>query len=115
MLEAGFAILAALALILLNGVWVVAEFAIVRVRRTRLEELAGQGVEAAKQAIIVVDGISDYLALTQIGITAASLAVGWIAGVVPYPTVSPLFLGVHPKLVAGFAAGNPISWYKEFL
>ena len=79
MLEAGFAILAALALILLNGVWVVAEFAIVRVRRTRLEELAGQGVEAAKQAIVVVDGISDYLALTQIGITAASLAVGWIA------------------------------------
>jgi CBS domain containing-hemolysin-like protein len=72
-------VLAALALILLNGVWVAAEFAIVRVRRTRLEELAGQGVEAAKHAIVVVDGISDYLALTQIGITIASLAVGWIA------------------------------------
>jgi CBS domain containing-hemolysin-like protein len=72
-------ILAALALILLNGVWVVAEFAIVRVRRTRLEELAGQGVEAAKSAIVVVDNISNYLALTQIGITIASLAVGWLA------------------------------------
>jgi uncharacterized membrane protein YphA (DoxX/SURF4 family) len=43
------------------------------------------------------------------------LAVGWIAGVIPYPTVSPRFLGVHPKLVTGFAAGNPIPWYKEFL
>jgi CBS domain containing-hemolysin-like protein len=74
-----FLILAALALILLNAVWVAAEFAIVRVRRTRLEELAGQGVEAAKSAIIVVDRISDYLALTQIGITVASLAVGWLA------------------------------------
>ena len=72
-------ILAALALILLNALWVAAEFAIVRVRRTRLEELAGQGVEAAKSAIVVVDGISDYLALTQIGITVASLAVGWLA------------------------------------
>jgi CBS domain containing-hemolysin-like protein len=72
-------ILAVLALILLNATWVAAEFAIVRVRRTRLEELAGQGVEAAKHAIVVVDGISDYLALTQIGITVASLAVGWLA------------------------------------
>jgi len=70
---------AALALIFVNALWVAAEFAIVRVRRTRLEELAGQGVEAAKNAIVVVDGISDYLALTQIGITIASLAVGWLA------------------------------------
>jgi CBS domain containing-hemolysin-like protein len=74
-----FLILAALALILFNAVWVAAEFAIVRVRRTRLEELAGQGVEAAKSAIIVVDGISAYLAMTQIGITVASLGVGWLA------------------------------------
>jgi CBS domain containing-hemolysin-like protein len=74
-----FSILAVLALILLNATWVAAEFAIVRVRRTRLEELAGEGVEAAKHGIVVVDAISDYLALTQIGITIASLAVGWLA------------------------------------
>jgi len=83
MLESGIKplllILAALALVLLNGLWVAAEFAIVRVRRTRLEELAGEGVEAAKSAIVVVDGLSDYLAMTQIGITVASLAVGWLA------------------------------------
>jgi CBS domain containing-hemolysin-like protein len=74
-----FSILAVLALILLNATWVAAEFAIVRVRRTRLEELAGEGVEAAKHAIVIVDAISDYLALTQIGVTLASLAVGWLA------------------------------------
>jgi CBS domain containing-hemolysin-like protein len=74
-----FSILAVLALILVNAAWVAAEFAIVRVRRTRLEELAGQGVEEARHAIVVVDGIGDYLALTQIGITIASLAVGWLA------------------------------------
>jgi CBS domain containing-hemolysin-like protein len=74
-----FSIAVVLVLVFLNATWVAAEFAIVRVRRTRLEELAGQGVEAAKQAILVVDGISDYLALTQIGITVASLAVGWVA------------------------------------
>jgi CBS domain containing-hemolysin-like protein len=47
-------ILATLTLVLVNGVFVAAEFAIVRVRRTRLEELAGQGVEAAKDAILIV-------------------------------------------------------------
>jgi CBS domain containing-hemolysin-like protein len=46
--------LAAVALVLVNGVFVAAEFAIVRVRRTRLEELVGQGVEKAKDAILVV-------------------------------------------------------------
>jgi CBS domain containing-hemolysin-like protein len=67
-------ILVALALILLNGVFVAAEFAIVRVRRTRLEELAGQGVEVAKDAILIVDYVSEYLAVTQVGITVASLS-----------------------------------------
>jgi len=72
-------VLAVTALIFLNASWVAAEFAIVRVRRTRLAELAGRGVEAAKHAIVVVDSMSDYLALTQIGVTLASLAVGWLA------------------------------------
>ena len=73
-----FLVIATLALILVNGVFVAAEFAIVRVRRTRLEELAGQGIKAAKDAILVVDHVSEYLAVTQIAITAASLGVGWI-------------------------------------
>ena len=71
-------ILAALVLVLVNGVFVAAEFAIVRVRRTRLEELVGEGSEAAKQAIVLVDHVSEYLAVTQIGITVASLGVGWL-------------------------------------
>lgn len=43
------------------------------------------------------------------------LSYGVIAGVVPYPTVSPRFLAFHPKRVAEFAAGNPVAWYKDFL
>ena len=85
-------VLAAVALILVNGVFVAAEFAIVRVRRTRLEELVGQGVEAAKDAILVVDHVSEYLAVTQIAITAASLGVGWIGE----DAFAPLFLLLLP-------------------
>ena len=71
-------IAAVLALVVLNGVFVAAEFAIVRVRRTRLEELVGEGKENAKVAIELVDQLSDYLTTTQVGITVASLGVGWI-------------------------------------
>jgi CBS domain containing-hemolysin-like protein len=78
-LTSSLSVLAVAVLILVNALWVAAEFAIVRVRRTRLEELAGEGVEAAKDAVLVVDAMSDYLALTQIGITVASLGVGWLA------------------------------------
>src|SRR5437773_11953150 len=41
--------------------------------------------------------------------------LGFLWDVIPYPAVSPRFLAVHPKRVAGFAAGNPVGWYKEFL
>ena len=43
------------------------------------------------------------------------LTLGWLFGVIPYPAVSPRFLGFHPKRVAEFAAGNPVEWYKHFL
>jgi thiosulfate dehydrogenase [quinone] large subunit len=43
------------------------------------------------------------------------LTLGFAAGVVPYPTVSPRFLAFQPKRVAEFAAGNPVVPYKEFL
>lgn len=43
------------------------------------------------------------------------LALGFAAGVIPYPVVSSRFLSFQPKRVAEFAAGNPIGWYKDFL
>ena len=43
------------------------------------------------------------------------LAIDIWGGVIPYPAVSPRFLGFHPKRVAEFAAGNPVGWYKDFL
>ena len=73
-----FPIVGVVALVILNGVFVAAEFALVRVRRTRLEELAGQGRQEAKHAIELVDQVGEYLATTQVGITVASLGVGWL-------------------------------------
>ncbi|RYZ85394.1 MAG: HlyC/CorC family transporter [Proteobacteria bacterium] len=73
-----FFIFLALFLIALNAFFVAAEFAIVKVRRTRLEELSGQGVGSAKVGLILVDKLDEYLSATQLGITLVSLALGWI-------------------------------------
>src|SRR5437870_9677984 len=40
---------------------------------------------------------------------------GVVAGVVPYPMVSPRFIAFHSRRVAEFAAGNSIAWYRDFL
>jgi CBS domain containing-hemolysin-like protein len=71
-------ILAALALVALNGFFVAAEFSMVRVRPARLERLARRGVDGAAQAAKIVSEVERYLSASQIGITLASLALGWI-------------------------------------
>jgi len=67
-----------LALVLLNGMFVAAEFSIVTVRRTRLENLAAQGRPLANLSLRAISNLNNYLAATQLGITISSLALGWI-------------------------------------
>lgn len=77
-LETSCFVFIALVLVALNAFFVASEFAIVKVRRTRLEELAGQGVAAARISILCVDKLDEYLSATQLGITLVSLGLGWI-------------------------------------
>lgn len=64
--------------VLLNGFFVATEFAIVKVRSTRIEELAQEGSRRAKVARGVVGHLDAYLSATQLGITLASLGLGWL-------------------------------------
>lgn len=65
-------------LVLANGFFVATEFAIVAVRRSRLDQLAGEGNATAVAARDVVGHLDTYIAACQLGITMASLALGWI-------------------------------------
>ena len=65
-------------LVALNGFFVAAEFALVAVRRTRIEELVSQGVRRAKSVLAAVDHLDRYIAATQLGITLASIALGMV-------------------------------------
>lgn len=71
-------LLGALLLVVINGFFVVAEFSLVKIRKTRLEELVQHGNDRAKLALQVVSSFDTYLGATQLGITLASLALGWL-------------------------------------
>lgn len=65
-------------LIALNGFFVAAEFALVAVRRTRIEELVAQGVQRAKAVETALQNLDQSIAATQLGITLTSIALGWV-------------------------------------
>ncbi len=67
-----------LVLVLLNGFFVAAEFAIVKVRASQLELKAQAGNAAARLSTRILSNLDGYLAATQLGITLASLGLGWI-------------------------------------
>ncbi|HXR03527.1 MAG TPA: hemolysin family protein [Verrucomicrobiae bacterium] len=89
-------ILAVLVLVLLNGFFVAAEFALVRVRETQLDALVAKGQRRAKLARHIVRNLNSYLSATQLGITMASLGLGWMGQPVFASLLSPLLdlLGV---------------------
>ena len=71
-------LLAVLVLVLLNGFFVAAEFALVRVRRSRIEEEVEEGVKGARLVLTQLDDLSRYLAACQLGITLTSLGIGFL-------------------------------------
>jgi CBS domain containing-hemolysin-like protein len=84
-------ILVALIFLLLNAFFVLAEFAIVKVRFTRLEELAAKGVVTAEIAKHAVKHLDGYLSAIQLGITMASLGLGWIGEPALAHLIKPIF------------------------
>ncbi len=71
-------LLSVLVLVAANGFFVAAEFALVGVRSSRIETLAASGDRAAKRLMGLLQNLNAYLSACQLGITLASLALGWI-------------------------------------
>jgi CBS domain containing-hemolysin-like protein len=74
----GVGLLAVALLVVANGFFVAAEFALVAARRSRIEQLAAEGNVSAKLAGELIRHLDAYIAACQLGITIASLALGWI-------------------------------------
>jgi len=80
--------------VLLNGFFVAAEFAIVKVRTTQIEPLAQRGNLRAKMARQIITHLDAYLSATQLGITMASLALGWIGEPFVASMIRPLMFDI---------------------
>lgn len=100
-------------LILLNGFFVAAEFAIIRVRRTRVDELAEEGQASAKAVQRILGRLDMFLSATQLGVTMATLGLSLVGEPVFVRILAPLLraagLAGHPhilgtvSLIVGFA------------
>jgi CBS domain containing-hemolysin-like protein len=84
-------IVALLALVFANGFFVAAEFAIVTVRKTRVDQLVAEGDRGARAVRRAVSSPESYIAATQLGITMASLGLGWIGEPALATMIQPLF------------------------
>jgi CBS domain containing-hemolysin-like protein len=92
---------AVLLLVLTNGFFVGSEFALVSVRRPKLEARAAAGSKSARAALRLLDEPTIFISATQLGITLASLALGWIGE----PTVAALLLPVATRIATEGWAG----------
>src|SRR5262245_60212813 len=92
-------ILAVLALVLLNAFFVASEFALVKVRDTQLSPLVQRGHRRARVAEFILQRLDAFLSAAQLGITLASLGLGWIGEPVFSALLGPVFgwLGIESK------------------
>jgi putative hemolysin len=95
-------LLGVVALIFANGFFVATEFALVSVRRSRIEQLVATGNARARSAQAALNDLGRYIAATQVGVTMASLALGWIGEPVVERLLQPLF-GWLPAAAAATA------------
>ena len=98
-------------LIFFNAVFVCAEFAFVRARKTRMEELDDEGVSGAKTVLFGLNHLDAYLSVCQLGITLTSLGLGWLGE----PAISALFKPLLNACGLGEVAVKSVSVIIGFL
>lgn len=97
-------LLAVLFLVSANGFFVGAEFALVSVRRTRLETRAAAGSRRARAALRLINDPTFFISATQLGVTLASLALGWVGEPTLASLLAPLAEAIAPAGRAAYVA-----------
>ena len=108
------ALILALALVLANGFFVAIEFALVKVRQTQLESLVEQDRAGASLALTMRKNLDIWLSASQVGITLASLALGWVGEPAFAGLIQPLVLRITPDSETAHAIGHTIGVILAF-
>ena len=98
-----------LLLVLVNGLFVAAEFALVRTRKGRIEALAKEGEAGAEQALEQIETIDESLAACQVGITLASIGIGFLGEPAIADLIEPLLGDGTGATVIAFAISFVIA------
>jgi CBS domain containing-hemolysin-like protein len=98
-----------LALVFANGFFVAAEFAIVTVRKTRIDQLIAEGHLGARAVRRAVTDPESYIAATQLGITMASIGLGWIGEPALASIIQPWFSALPANIAETTAHGVAVA------
>src|SRR5262249_57452494 len=110
-------LLAIAALVLLNSFFVAAEFALVKIRTSHLKTIAGSGSKRAGLLRAIKDNLNAYLSACQVGITMASLGLGWLGEPFLARMLQPFFAlaGIEsPALLKSIFFVLPFFWVTFF-
>ncbi len=108
-------ILLVFSLVLGNGFFVASEFALVAVRKSRIESLAAEGTKAAVRLLDCLNNLNAYISATQLGITLFSLGLGWIGEPAVAMFLEPLLIWVATATGADFIAAGAVLHTVSFV
>lgn len=102
-------------LVLANGFFVASEFALVAVRKSRIEALAAEGSKAAERLLGLLNNLNAYISATQLGITLASLGLGWVGEPAIAALLEPILISVGEMTGAAFLASGTVLHTISFV
>ena len=102
-------------LVLANGFFVASEFALVAVRKSRIESLANEGNKGAKRLFEMLNNLNAYISATQLGITLASLGLGWVGEPAVAALLEPVLIRVGELTGATFLASGTVLHTISFI
>src|SRR5581483_11173614 len=104
-----------LLLVLTNGFFVMSEFALVGVRRSKIAAAAAGGNKRAQHVLKVLDRLDAYISATQLGVTLASLALGWVGEPTIANSIEPWFDSILSHTAAKAASHSVATeWLAAF-
>ncbi len=106
----GVSLVLVILFLLMNAFFVMAEFSLVRVRRSQIEILVEEKRAGAKYASLVAGNVNAYLSACQLGITLASLALGWLGEPAVSALFNPLFAALHVPASAAYAISVAVGF-----
>src|SRR3954453_794768 len=98
-----------LLLVAINGFFVAAEFALVRSRRGKIEQLAEEGESGAEAVVEQLDKIDESLSACQIGITIASIGIGFLGEPSIAKLIEPIFGSLSHRAAAAISLATPFA------